>query len=75
MHWPQVSLTPQKAIGKEIADLNSFAYAEIRTAAANILTRFDVERADEKVLDYRQYITMQFSDGSWNVLLTPRKTK
>ena len=56
-------------------DNSSFAYAEIRTASANILSRFDIERADDKKLDVRQYITMQFHDGSWNTFLTPRWKK
>lgn len=52
--------------------LNSFAYAEIRTVSANILSRFDVEEVDRKKIHFRQYITMQFHDGKWNAKLTPR---
>lgn len=51
---------------------HSFAYAEIRTVSANILSRFDVEEVDHKKIHFRQYITMQFHDGKWNAKLTPR---
>jgi hypothetical protein len=50
----------------------SFAYAEIRTVAANILTRFDVHDIQKKAIDFRQFITMQMHDGSWEVIITPR---
>lgn len=50
----------------------SFAYAEMRTVAANILTRFDVHDIQRKEIDFRQFITMQMHDGSWDVILTPR---
>jgi hypothetical protein len=50
----------------------SFAYAEMRTVAANILTRFDVHDIEKKEIDFRQFITMQMHDGSWDVILTPR---
>ncbi|CAG8951083.1 hypothetical protein HYFRA_00006481 [Hymenoscyphus fraxineus] len=45
----------------------NFAMAEIRTASANILSRFDVEEPYYQEIDVRQFITMQFSDGSWKV--------
>lgn len=51
----------------------SFAYAEIRTVSANILSRFDVEEVGNKAIHFRQFITMQFHDGSWKAKLTPRK--
>lgn len=54
------------------ADNDSFAYAEIRTVSANILSRFDVEEKGYKEIDFRQYITMQFHDGKWNARLMPR---
>lgn len=54
--------------------MSSFAYAEIRTVSANILSRFDIEEAKYKDIDFRQFITMQMRDGSWNAVLTPRWT-
>lgn len=51
----------------------SFAMAEIRTVSANVLTRFDVEEYKYKSIEFRQFITMQFHDGKWDVILTPRK--
>ncbi|KAF1940411.1 cytochrome P450 [Clathrospora elynae] len=50
----------------------NFAYAEMRTVSANLLSRFDIEEAQYKEIHLRQFITMQFHDGSWNVILKPR---
>ncbi|GAB7323625.1 hypothetical protein MBLNU13_g07111t1 [Cladosporium sp. NU13] len=50
----------------------NFAYAEIRTVVTNILSRFDVHDIQKKAIDFRQFITMQMHDGSWEVILTPR---
>lgn len=55
--------------------LISFAWAEMRMVAANIFSRFDVIEVPGQVVDFRQYITMQFADGHWNVRLKPRVMK
>jgi hypothetical protein len=44
----------------------------MRVVAANYLARFDIEEVPKQNLDIRQYITMQFADGNWNAVLTPR---
>jgi hypothetical protein len=33
-----------------------------------------IEEVPMQKLDIRQYITMQFADGNWNTVLTPRVT-
>lgn len=44
----------------------------MRVVAANYLARFDIEEVPRQKLDIRQYITMQFHDGNWKAVLTPR---
>lgn len=41
--------------------------------AANIFSRFDVIEVSGQDIDFRQYITMQFTSGHWKVVLIPRK--
>ncbi|KAH8593479.1 cytochrome P450 [Bisporella sp. PMI_857] len=50
----------------------NFAWAEMRMVAANVLSRFDIEEVPGQNVDYRQYITMQFTTGSWKARLKPR---
>ncbi|OXV06037.1 hypothetical protein Egran_06197 [Elaphomyces granulatus] len=50
----------------------NFAWAEMRMVAANVFSRFDVVEVPGQSIDYRQYITMQFDNGSWRVALKPR---
>jgi cytochrome P450 len=50
----------------------NFAWQEMRVVAANYLARFDIEEVPKQKLDIRQYITMQFKDGNWKAVLTPR---
>lgn len=54
---------------------SSFAWAEMRVVAANILSRFDIMEVPGQDIDFRQYITMQFADGHWKVVLRPRVFK
>ncbi|KAF4961211.1 hypothetical protein FGADI_448 [Fusarium gaditjirri] len=51
----------------------NFAWAEMRMIAANLLTRYDITEVPEQVVDFRQFITMQFHTGHWNVILKKRK--
>jgi hypothetical protein len=51
---------------------SSFAYAEMRTVSANLLSRFSLEEAGYQKIQLRQFITMQFHDGKWRVVLKPR---
>lgn len=51
---------------------HSFAWAEMRMIAANVLTRFDLKEVPGQVVDFRQFITMQFKDGTWKVMVEPR---
>lgn len=51
---------------------SSFAWAEMRMVAANILSRFDIAEVPGQDIDFRQYITMQFATGHWKVTLKPR---
>lgn len=51
----------------------SFAWAEMRMVAANVLSRFDVVEVPGQHVDFRQYITMQFATGHWKVMLKPRQ--
>lgn len=44
----------------------------MRMVAANIFSRFDIEEVPGQVIDFRQYITMQFHTGNWRVVLRPR---
>jgi len=44
----------------------------MRVVAASYLARFDIEQMPEQMLDIRQYIKMQYSDGNWKDVLTPR---
>ncbi|KAI4703455.1 hypothetical protein J4E81_002334 [Alternaria sp. BMP 2799] len=50
----------------------NFAYAEMRTVSANLLSRFALEEAGYQQIQLRQFITMQFHDGKWRVVLKPR---
>ncbi|KAH6877811.1 cytochrome P450 [Alternaria rosae] len=50
----------------------NFAYAEMRTVSANLLSRFALEEAGYQKIQLRQFITMQFHDGKWRVVLKPR---
>lgn len=50
----------------------NFAYAEMRTVSANLLSRFSLEEAGYQQIQLRQFITMQFHDGKWKVVLKPR---
>ena len=50
----------------------NFAYAEMRTVSANLLSRFSLEEAGYQEIQLRQFITMQFHDGKWRVVLKPR---
>lgn len=52
--------------------MSSFAYAEMRTVSANLLSRFSLEEAGYQKIQLRQFITMQFHDGKWRVVLKPR---
>lgn len=58
-----------------ILNLRSFAWAEMRVVAANVLSRFDVIEIPGQYVDFRQYITMQFADGHWKVQMKPRVSK
>ncbi|CAH0046015.1 unnamed protein product [Clonostachys solani] len=51
----------------------NFAWAEMRMIAANLLSRFDVVEVSGQDIDFRQYITMQFSTGHWKAILIPRR--
>ncbi|KAL9561580.1 hypothetical protein ACKAV7_014427 [Fusarium commune] len=51
----------------------NFAWAEMRMIAANLLTRYDITEVPGQVVDFRQFITMQFLTGHWNVILQKRK--
>lgn len=51
----------------------SFAWAEMRTVCANILSRYEVLEVPDQQVDFKQYITMQFATGQWKVNLVPRK--
>jgi hypothetical protein len=39
---------------------------------ANLLSRFEFIEVPAQDIDYRQYITMQFANGSWKAFLKPR---
>jgi hypothetical protein len=47
----------------------------MRMVAANIFSRFDVIEVPGQDIDFRQYITMQFASGHWQVKLKPRQLK
>lgn len=47
----------------------------MRMVAANIFSRFDVIEVPGQDIDFRQYITMQFASGHWQVKLKPRQSK
>ncbi|KAF5564733.1 cytochrome P450 monooxygenase 3A9 [Fusarium phyllophilum] len=51
----------------------NFAWAEMRMIAANLLTRYDITEVQGQIVDFRQFITMQFHTGHWNVILQKRK--
>ncbi|KAG7426071.1 Cytochrome P450 monooxygenase cypX [Fusarium oxysporum f. sp. raphani] len=53
--------------------LHSFSWAEMRMIAANLLARYDITEVPGHVVDFRQFITMQFHTGHWNVILKKRK--
>lgn len=56
----------------ELIESPSFAWAEMRTVTVNLLSRYDIIEIPGQHIDYRQYITMQFSKGSWKVKMLPR---
>ncbi|PYI09748.1 cytochrome P450 [Aspergillus sclerotiicarbonarius CBS 121057] len=58
--------------GKHSCIGKNFAWAEMRMVTANLLSRFNFTEVPGQEIDYRQYITMQFQHGSWQVVLTPR---
>ncbi|RAK95987.1 cytochrome P450 [Aspergillus ibericus CBS 121593] len=58
--------------GKHSCIGKNFAWAEMRMVMANLLSRFDFTEVPGQEIDYRQYITMQFQHGSWQVVLKPR---
>jgi hypothetical protein len=66
--WNQIVFASQPLTD----ELSSFAWAEMRMVAANVFSRFDVVEVPGQSIDYRQYITMQFDNGSWRVALKPR---
>ncbi|KAI6264929.1 hypothetical protein MCOR29_002256 [Pyricularia oryzae] len=85
--WPERWLPEGQRDGAPAADMNAyypfsagkhsciginFAWAEMRMVAANIFSRFDIEEVPGQVIDFRQYITMQFHTGNWRVVLRPR---
>ncbi|TLS22519.1 uncharacterized protein PpBr36_09868 [Pyricularia pennisetigena] len=85
--WPERWLPEGQRDGAPAADMNAyypfsagkhsciginFAWAEMRMVAANIFSRFDMEEVPGQVIDFRQYITMQFHTGNWRVVLRPR---
>lgn len=51
----------------------SFAWAEMRTVCANILSRFDIEEVAGQHVEFKQHVTMVFATGRWRVRLTPRQ--
>ncbi|KAH6699800.1 cytochrome P450 [Leptodontidium sp. MPI-SDFR-AT-0119] len=53
----------------------NFAWAEMRMLAANFFSRFDLDEVPGQEIDFRQFITMQFKTGSWNVLIRSRIEK
>lgn len=66
--------SPRKKTQILWADVNpSFAWAEMRMIAANLLSRFDVVEVSGQDVDFRQYITMQFSTGHWKAIIIPRR--
>ncbi|EAU39601.1 conserved hypothetical protein [Aspergillus terreus NIH2624] len=58
--------------GKHSCIGKNFAWAEIRMVTANLLSRFEFIEVPAQDIDYRQYITMQFANGSWKAFLKPR---
>jgi hypothetical protein len=73
-YWNQVSSSFLHYVGGFYAKTNySFAWAEMRMIAANLLSRFDVVEVSGQDVDFRQYITMQFSTGHWKAVLIPRR--
>ncbi|KAK1489584.1 cytochrome P450 3A9 [Colletotrichum abscissum] len=85
--WPERWLSEDKRDGAPAPDMDAyypfsggkhsciginFAWAEMRMVAANLLQRFDVLEVPDQDIDFRQYITMQFATGHWNVVLKPR---
>lgn len=44
----------------------------MRMVTANLLSRYDFSEIPDQVIDYRQFITMQFKTGSWMAFLKPR---
>lgn len=45
----------------------------MRMIAANLLTRYEITEVPGQIVDFRQFITMQFHTGHWNVILQKRK--
>ncbi|KAI9892798.1 MAG: hypothetical protein M1814_001219 [Vezdaea aestivalis] len=85
--WPERWLPEDRREGAPAPDLDAFfpfsagkhscigknfAWAELRMLAGNLLSRFDIEAVPGQKVEFRQFITMQFSEGSWNVNMTPR---
>ncbi|KAI9929458.1 hypothetical protein MW887_000930 [Aspergillus wentii] len=58
--------------GKHACIGKNFAWAEMQMVVANLFSRFDFTEVQGQDIDFRQYITMQFSKGTWKVMLTPR---
>ncbi|KAK1979002.1 cytochrome P450 [Colletotrichum cereale] len=85
--WPERWLPEDKRDGAPAPDMDAyypfsggkhsciginFAWAEMRMVAANVLQRFNILEVPGQEVDFRQYITMQFSTGHWKVVLVPR---
>lgn len=58
-----------------LTSMYSFAWAEMRTVAANILSRFDVEEVSGQQVEFKQHVTMVFATGHWRVKLRPRDVR
>jgi len=41
---------------------------------ANFFCRYDVEEVEGQEIDFRQFITMQFKTGHWDVLVKARES-
>ncbi|KAH7123056.1 cytochrome P450 [Dactylonectria macrodidyma] len=84
-HWPDaMSFIPERwlpddqrgdvpAADTDLCLYPSFAWAEMRMIAANLLSRYDIVEVPGQKVDFRQFITMQFDTGHWRVVLKPRQ--
>ncbi|PVH96074.1 cytochrome P450 [Periconia macrospinosa] len=85
--WPERFLPDKQADGAPKADTKAyfpfsagkhsciginFAWNEMRVVAANILARYDIQEVLGQDVTWRQYITIQITDGHWKVVLIPR---